>query len=107
MPQKKKIRAKTSAKKVVVEIQKKTSHTKTFYPHENTVFVHNDEVFVVESIQNLSVLSDDTKDVACYSLVSGYKDFPDWNDAVLAGSVQVVWCPKLGRVASNKAYLET
>lgn len=105
MPQKKKIRAKASTQKVSVEVHTKSSHSKSFYPHENTVFIHGDEVFVVEAIENLSVLSDETKDVACHSLSSGYKDFPNWIDLVTSGDVQVVWCPKRGRVASNKTYL--
>ena len=94
-------------KSKIVDVKAKKSLSEDFYPQEGTMFVYKQVSYIVESKENLSVLSDETKDVACYSLVNGFEDFSDWTSLVKSGEVDVVWCPKNGRVKSNDAYLVT
>jgi hypothetical protein len=76
-----------------------------FYPEEGTVFIKEGNPCIVESSQNLSVLSNEETDVAYWSFEDGYSDFLFWHQAVHQGTIDIVWCPKKGRVESNQVYL--
>lgn len=105
MTQRKKAKTKVSSKKNLATTQRVVTLSQRSYPDEGTVFILDQVPYIVESSENLSVLSDVTKDVACYSLSSGFTDVKDWFSLVEEGSVEVVWCPKRGRVPSNKVYV--
>lgn len=75
------------------------------YPQEGTVFIFESIPYIVESKDNLSVLCDESNDVACYSLVTGFTDINDWFSLVKSEKIEVIWCPKMGRVKSSKDFL--
>jgi len=105
MTQRKKAKSKVSSKKALTTTQRVVALSQRSYPVEGTVFVLDQVPYIVESSENLSVLSDTSKDVACHSLSSGFTDVKDWFSLVEEGSVEVIWCPKRGRVLSNKDYM--
>lgn len=100
-----------------VQIQKATKKTREakaaskvvlsadFYPLVGTAFVKENRVYIVEDQELLSVFSEDG-DVCCVTVDEGTVDFPKWIDEVQSGNVQIIWCPKQGRVNSNDDYLK-
>lgn len=103
MPHKKKSKAKISSKKSLADVIKVVEKTNR-YPLAGTVFVLENVPYIVESEENLSVLSDAATDVACYSLATGYTDISGWHELVRTDKVEIVWCPKNSSVKSMSNY---
>ena len=93
---KKKSKSKLISKKFTGTVESIKNTKQRLYPLEGTVFIHKGVAHIVESEENLSVISDSSNDVACYSLFEGYSDVNDWYDLVEKGEIEVIWRPKEG-----------
>jgi hypothetical protein len=92
------------ALKIHKDILKKDS----FYPEPGTAFIdkgyHPNRLMITEPNTELPTnFSGDC--VAFYCRHNGIGEFPRWLDSVRNGSIEVIFCPKKGKIDSNDQYL--
>lgn len=103
------------AKNLVLEVKKLIDEVRSesrvhFYPEVGTAFcdvsTSSKQLLVVEPQEDLSVFSNSSEGyVSCRCPVFGSRDFPSWLNSVKSGSIEIVWCPVIGRVHDNEQYL--
>jgi len=93
---------------LALKIHKDFMGKDSFYPLAGTAFIDKGysppKLLITESANEL--ISNYTGDcVAFYCRDNGIGEFPRWLDSVRNGSIEVIFCPKKGKISSNDEYL--
>lgn len=94
---------------LALKIHKDIMEKDEFYPKAGTAFVDKGydppKLLISESSEELiSNYSGDC--VAFYCRDNGIGEFPRWLESVRNGSIEVIFCPKKGKIFSNEEYLK-
>jgi len=96
-------------KALIDSLKSETGKRSTFYPEVGTAFLdttNGNHLMIVESKNDLSVMSDVNEGYVSFRCpMRGSKDFPNWLKSLKDGTIDVVWCPVVGRVQSNDHYM--
>jgi hypothetical protein len=93
---------------LALKIHKDIMGKDDFYPTPGTAFIDKayspPKLLISEKTEELS--SNYTGDcVAFYCRDNGIGEFPRWLESVRNGSIEVIFCPKKGKISSNEEYL--
>ena len=94
---------------LALKIHKDIMRKDDFYPKEGTAFIDKGynppRLMIIEPASELiSNYSGDC--VAFYCRHNGIGEFARWLDSVRNGSIEILYCPKKGRISSNQEYLD-
>lgn len=76
-----------------------------FYPQPGTVFAEEGSCTPYVTCEKDSMFKNSEGGVSYDDRVHGICEYPDWVKQVREEKLQLVWCPKFGRVASNGEWL--
>lgn len=93
---------------LALKIHKDLMGKDQFYPKPGTAFIdkgYNPPKLLITE-PSMELVSNYTGDcVAFYCRDNGIGEFPRWLDSIRNGSIEVIFCPKKGKISSNEEYL--
>lgn len=93
---------------LAIKVHKDLVAKDSFYPKEGTAFIDKgyDPPKLLITEPSTELISNYTGDcVAFYCRDNGIGEFPRWLESVRNGSIEVIFCPKKGKITSNEVYL--
>lgn len=81
-------------------------HVSNFYPLPGTVFAVMGSCTPYVVVERDPVISASSDSITFNNYLKGMCEFPNWLMGVRDGGVEIIWCSREGKIASNEIWLK-